>query len=85
MDDVKELPMRDLTEGEQPDFPVGTLRLGEAEHGCCHQVAIRRLNIFERGDGSRLQTWDLVAEFTDASDAEVCLRAFEQCLGIGGS
>ena len=74
MSDEELLPSRELAEGEQPDFPVGTLRIGETEH-CCHEVAIRRLSIFERKDGSRRQTWDMIAEFTDQDDAEVCLRA----------
>lgn len=78
MDEITDLPMRDLADGEQPDFPLGTLKIGETEHGCCYEVAIRRLSIFKRGDGSRLQRWELVAEFMDQADAEICLRALGQ-------
>lgn len=72
MSETDQLPERELAEGEQPDFPVGTLKIGETEH-CCHEVAIRRLSIFERSDGSRRQVWDMIAEFRDRGDAELCL------------
>jgi hypothetical protein len=71
---IEDLPSRELAAGEQTDFPEGTLRIGETEH-CCHEVAIRRLSIFERNDGTRRQTWDMVAEFIDREDAEICLAA----------
>lgn len=78
MNEIAELPMRDLSGDESPDYPVGTLMLGEPEHGCCHEVAIRKLIIFDRGDGSRLQMWNVVAEFMNLDDAEICLRALGQ-------
>ena len=75
MTDIAVLPWRNLAQSEDPDFPVGTLMIGEPEHRCCHEAAIRQLNVFVRGDGSRLQQWDLVAEFCDLADAEICLKA----------
>lgn len=74
MSETDDLPSRELTAGEQPDVPEGTLRIGETEH-CCHEVAIRRLSIFKRGDGTRRQVWNMVAEFIDREDAEICLAA----------
>ncbi len=74
MSKIEDLPSRELAPEEQPDFPVGTLKIGETEH-CCHEVAIRRLSIFERKDGTRRQVWDMVAEFIDREDAEVALKA----------
>jgi len=67
--DSEKLISRELNAYELTDFPVGTLKLGETEHGCCHEAAIRRLEIYERNDGSRRQVWNLVAEFVDEEDA----------------
>lgn len=61
-DEMRELSPQDVVPN------LGQLAVCRPEH-CCHEAAVRELTVFERGDGSRVTMWALVAEFIEADEA----------------
>lgn len=48
---------------------LGEIAICKSEHGCCYNNSVRRLTIFERGDGTRVTHWEMIAEFAEDDDA----------------